>query len=125
MSPALASVHIRLPAAIALIVLGLLAAAAPAAAHRAWLVPANLSAPGRDATEPQVAVDGSGAAVAVWARFDGSDTIIQASARPAGGAWGPAVDLSQSGRDSKAPQVAVDASGDAVAVWARKSGRTG
>jgi hypothetical protein len=116
------SVHIRVPVAIALIILGMLASAAPAAARSAWLAPANLSAPGRDATEPQVAVDGSGAAVAVWARSDGSHEIIQASARPAGGAWGPAVDLSQSGRDSEAPQVAVDAAGNAVAVWSRFNG---
>ncbi|HEY1335191.1 MAG TPA: hypothetical protein VGF31_13105, partial [Myxococcaceae bacterium] len=122
MSAERAKVHIRLLAAIASIVLGLLITAVPAAAGPTWLAPANLSAPGRDATEPQVAVDGSGDAVAVWARSDGSDTIIQASARPAGGAWGPAVDLSQTGRDATTPQVAVDAAGNAVAVWARSNG---
>jgi hypothetical protein len=121
MSAERASVHIRLLATIAPIVVCLLAAA-PAAAHPGWLAPANLSAPGHDASEPQVAIDGSGGAVAVWARSDGSHEVIQASARPAGASWGPAVDLSESGRDSKAPQVAVDPAGDVVAVWARFNG---
>jgi PKD domain len=112
---------IRLLAAIAPIAMSLLMTA-PAAAHSGWLAPANLSAAGQDAIEPQVAVDGDGDAVAVWARSDGSHYIVQASARPAEGAWGPVADLSQSGRDSEAPQVAVDPAGDAVAVWAREIG---
>jgi hypothetical protein len=122
MSAERASVHIRVLAAIALVGLGLSIRAAPAAAYATWLAPSNLSAVGQDATEPQVAVDGSGGTVAVWARSDGSHTIIQASGRPAGGAWGPVFDLSQSGRDAIAPQVAVDSAGNAVAVWARTNG---
>jgi hypothetical protein len=109
-------------AAIALLALSALTHASPAVASPAWLAPTNLSAPGRDATEPQLAVDAGGGTVAVWARSDGSHTIIQASSRPPGGAWAPPVDLSQAGRDATEPQLAVDAAGDAVAVWARSNG---
>jgi hypothetical protein len=112
----------RAPTFIALVALLGLTLTGRAVAAPDWLAPTNLSAPGRDATEPQVAVDGSGAAVAVWARSNGSETIIQASSRPAGGAWTQAVDLSAPGRNSKQPAVAIDPAGNAVAVWARTNG---
>ena len=99
-----------------------LALAGPAVAAPAWLEPTNLSALGRNASEPQVAVDAAGDTVAVWSRTDGSHTIIQSSSRPAGGAWTPVADLSASGRSATEPQVAVDAVGNAVAVWSRTNG---
>ena len=108
-----------------LIGLGVLAAlvtAGPAAAAPAWLTPTNLSALGRDATEPQVAVDAAGDTVAIWSRQDGSHTIIQSSSRSAGGGWSPPVDLSAAGRSATEPQVAVDPAGNAVAVWSRTNG---
>ena len=107
---------------IALGVLAILASAGPAAAAPAWLAPTDLSAPGRDAVEPQVAVDAGGDTVAVWGRSNGSDFIIQASSRPAGGAWTPPVDLSAVGRSATEPQVAIGPGGSAVAVWARTNG---
>ena len=111
----------RVATAIALATLACLAAAAPAGAAPSWLAPANLSDLGRDATEPQVAVDGAGGAVAVWARSDGSHTIIQATSRPPGGGWAPPVNLSAVGREAIEPEIAVDPAGHAVAVWSRKS----
>ena len=107
---------------IALGVLATLASAGPAAAAPAWLAPTDLSAPGRDAVEPQVAVDAGGDTVAVWGRSNGSDFIIQASSRPAGGGWTPPVDLSAVGRSATEPQVAIGPGGSAVAVWARTNG---
>jgi PKD domain len=103
--------------------LGLLAAilcavAAPAAsAAPAWLAPQDLSAAGQSAYEPQVAVDPEGDSTAVWERSDGSNEIVQASTRRAGGTWSAPVDLSEEGLDSYEPQVAVDAAGDVTVVW--------
>ena len=51
----------------------------------AWLAPQDLSAAGQHAYDPQVAVDGQGNAIAVWQRSDGTNTIVQAAARAAGG----------------------------------------
>ena len=102
--------------------LACLGLSAPAVASPAWLAPENLSELDRDASEPQIAVDGTGGAVAVWARSDGSHTIIQAASRPPGGPWSPAADLSATGRNATEPQVAVDGAGDAVAVWSRSNG---
>ena len=79
------------------IALGVLAPAGrPRRGRPAWLAPTDLSAPGRDAVEPQVAVDGGGDTVAVWGRNDGSDfdhpgllapgrRRLDAACRPLGG----------------------------------------
>jgi hypothetical protein len=87
-----------------------------------WQAPVELSGPGHDASEPQVAVDSGGDAVAVWKRYDGTNQIIEAASRPAGGSWQAPVDLSATGQNASEPQVAVDPSGDAVAVWKGSDG---
>lgn len=97
-------------------------AAAPAHAAPRWLAPTDLSAAGRDAEDPQVAVDPAGDAVAVWTRFDGAHTVVQAAVRQAGGSWVLSGNLSVAGRDAEEPDVAVDAAGNAVAIWRRHDG---
>jgi hypothetical protein len=96
--------------------------APPAIAAPAWLNPVDLSAAGEDAESPQVAVDPASNMVAVWVRSDGAKDIVQAATRPAGGSWGPAIPLSAPGQNAEAPRVAVDSSGNAVAVWTRFNG---
>jgi hypothetical protein len=77
----------------------------------------TLSGPGQNAQEPEVAVDPSGDAVAVWRRSDGVNLRIQARARSAAGTLSPTQNLSAAGNDAFDFQVGVDADGDAVAVW--------
>jgi hypothetical protein len=69
-----------------------------------------------------VAFDASGNALAVWDRSNGTNQIVQSSFRPAGGAFAAPVDLSATGQDASAPQVAFGASGKAIAVWQRSNG---
>jgi hypothetical protein len=83
-----------------------------------WQTPSNLSEPGQTASEPQLALDSQGDAVAVWTRSDGTNTIIQAATRPAGGSWQPPSNVSATGQDSNQPGIALDSQGNAVAVWA-------
>jgi len=90
----------------------------------AWETPVDLSVPGEEAIDPQVAVDPQGEAVAVWERSNGENEIVQAASRPAGGAWQTPVDLSVTGENGVFPQVAVDPQGEAVAVWERSNGTT-
>ena len=71
--------------------------------------PVDLSVAGGNALVPQVAIDPAGDAVAVWTRFNGSNVIVQAAARPAGGSFGAPVDLSLAGQNAIHPQVAIDA----------------
>jgi hypothetical protein len=82
----------------------------------------TISDPGKDASGPQVAFDPSGNAVAVWSRFDGAKSRVQAAIRPAGGSFGTAQTLSLAGQSATNPQVSMDQSGDAVAVWERSDG---
>lgn len=87
-----------------------------------WLAPSDLSATGQDAGHAQVAVDPAGDAVVVWQRYDGSEEIVQAASRPAGGTWQPPTNLSAPGQDAEEPRVAIDQAGDAIAVWRRSDG---
>jgi hypothetical protein len=88
-----------------------------------FLSPLNVSDAGRDAFEPQVAVDASGNSLIVWTRFDGTNLRIQAKWRAAnGGASGATETISEAGRDASEPQVAFDPSGNAVAVWTQWDG---
>lgn len=112
----------RLLGASLLCLLAGVLSAAPAAAAPAWLTPIDLSVAGQSGLEPQVAVDSAGDAVAVWERTNGANEIVQSASRAAGGTWQEPVDLSVAGRDAFNPQVAVDPSGDAVAVWGRYDG---
>ena len=94
-----------------------------AAASPAWLLPASpLSAPGQSAEAPQVAVDPAGDALAVWSRSNGTNTIVEAASRQAGGAWSSSLALSASAQNAHSPQVAIDAAGEALAVWTRYDG---
>jgi hypothetical protein len=87
-----------------------------------WSEPEDVSAAGQDASAPQIALNPVGDAVAVWQRWDGSNEIVQASARRVGNPWSPAQDLSAAGGSAFTPAVAIDATGGAVAVWRRSNG---
>jgi hypothetical protein len=95
-------------------------------AGETWQTPVNLigEAEERDqpkgASEPGIAVDSQGDAVAIWAwEFGGS--VIQAAFRPAGGAWQAPIDLSGFDEYAKNADVAFDDQGNAIAVWSLES----
>lgn len=69
--------------------------------------------------DPDVALNSSGEAAAVWhARVDGS-TVTYSARRPQGGGWGAVSTLGRSEPlpDDRARRVTIDENGDAVAVW--------
>lgn len=70
-----------------------------------------------DAQQPQVAVDASGNAVAIWVVGFGTSSEIWVNRYSAGSGWGTASKLSGNGKFSDDPVVASDASGNAIAVW--------
>jgi hypothetical protein len=115
-TPAFACRALR-PAAALLVLIGVLA---PASLQASFTAPVDLSGDG--AFEPQVALDAGGDALAVWKGSDGSFFRVQARARSAAGVLGPLETLSAGGRSAFEPQVAVDADGDALAVWRRRDG---
>jgi hypothetical protein len=83
-----------------------------------WSAPVNLSKPGRNAREAQIAVDPQGDATAIWARSNGRDLVVQGAMRPAGGTWSAPVDISaHRGQGGFYPRLVVDSWGNATAVW--------
>ena len=87
-----------------------------------WSSSQNLSATGQSATNARVVVAAAGDAVAAWQRSNGSNPIVQAAARPAGGSFAAPQNLSALGGDALEPELAVNAAGDTVAVWRRFNG---
>jgi len=76
-----------------------------------------------DGMYAQVAVDAAGNAIAVWYQFDGVRTNISANRYAVGAGWGTAELIeSDDAGDAHYPQVAVDAAGNAVAVWQQHDG---
>lgn len=84
-----------------------------------WSPPGTVSTL-QTASDLQLAMGTSGNAVAVWA--SGENGSVQAAIRPgASGAWQPPIGFSAAG--AYKPGVAMDGSGNAVAVWNRSSGQ--
>ena len=88
----------------------------------AFSAPVDLSASGRDANNPQPATAPDGTTTVVWARSNGTYTIVQASTRPPGGTFGAPVDLSADGASATSPQLTVARDGTTTAVWSRSNG---
>ncbi|HXB66018.1 MAG TPA: PKD domain-containing protein [Solirubrobacteraceae bacterium] len=84
--------------------------------------PQKLSAPGENAVSPAIAVDERGDAIVAWTRENGTENVVQASFRPAGGHFGAAVSLPTKSGNTMHPEVAIDAAGDATVVWERFDG---
>lgn len=76
--------------------------------------------------EPSVAVDGRGAVVAAWRDYlPGRTGSVIRTATLAGDAWSAGRNLSPTATHAFAPEVAVDARGDAAIVWTEDLGATG
>lgn len=82
----------------------------------------NLSAPGRNAYNPQIAVAPGGGVTVVWRRSNGANNIIQAATRPAGGSFGAAANLSAVGQDADVPQIAIAPDRTTTVLWQRSAG---
>src|SRR5690349_16457416 len=77
----------------------------------------DLSAAGRDAFSPSLAVDRAGDVTLAW--MQGAGFVVQARHRPAGGAWGEATPPLSLGPIGRGPVVAVGDGGAAVIAWTR------
>ena len=75
-----------------------------------------------NASTPQIAIDSSGNAVAVWTQWDGTRDSIWAN-RFNGTSWGTAelIEADNAG-NAEYPQIAFDSSGNAIAVWYQSDG---
>ena len=71
---------------------------------------------------PQIAVDATGQALAVWTQSDGTQFDIWANRYTVGTGWGTAQLLETNAGHASEPQIAVDATGQALAVWEQHDG---
>ncbi len=76
-----------------------------------------------DARYPQIVIDNSGNALAVWQQYDGTRDNIWSNRYTAGVGWGTAelIETEDAG-DAHYPQISIDGSDNAVAVWSHFDG---
>jgi hypothetical protein len=68
---------------------------------------------------PQAVLGAAGHAIVAWRASDGANTRVQAATLAPGGPFTPATFISGEGFNARAPQLAIDADGDGIAVWVR------
>ena len=75
------------------------------------------------AGRPQIAINANGNALAVWVQFDGTRENIWSNRYTAGAGWGTAalIETDNVG-GANSPQIAIDANGNALAVWNQHDG---
>ena len=91
---------------------------------KAWGVAATIETDNAgDATDPQIAIDANGNALAVWSQSDGTRTNIMANRySAASGTWGAAALIETDNGNADSPQIAIDGNGNALAVWPQHDG---
>lgn len=97
-------------------VLIFLSSALVSVARPPWSQPTKLSQPAPNAEAPSVAINDSGAMVAVWAQEQGVSYNVQAAVNLTG-TWTRGVNISPAGPSGMRPDVAIDDTGVAMAVW--------
>jgi hypothetical protein len=89
-----------------------------------WSTPVDLSLAGASSYDAQVSFDFAGRAIVVWSRGTTSpEFVIQSTLSADGGAtWSTPINASLSARGTAIPQVKVDSTGRAIALWQRTNG---
>lgn len=88
---------------------------------KAWQTASPIENNDGDATTPQIATNAAGSAVAVWTQTEGANSRIWASNYTPGNGWSNAVPIETDTTGmASTPQVAIDAQGNALAVWVQK-----
>lgn len=72
-----------------------------------------------DMAQPRIASDGNGDSIAMWIRQGGGIYNVRSVRYTAGSGWGVATTLSNTTRYTVYPDLAVDSSGNAMAVWSQ------
>jgi len=75
-----------------------------------------------DAFSPEIAIDGSGNALVVWRQHIGTLGSIWSNRYTAGTGWGTAAIINDTAGNGSHQQIAVDARGNALAVWRQFDG---
>ena len=76
----------------------------------------------RHASNPQIAIDQNGDAVAVWVQSDGVTNIYSNRFTKSSNSWGTVTIIETGTLEALQPQIAVEKNGDAIAVWVQSDG---
>ena len=87
-----------------------------------WGTAAAIETDPRDAARPRVAMDVNGNAAAVWEQYDGTVWNIWANRYDASTGWGAEEAIETGTGGAFSPEVAIDGSGNAIAVWRQYDG---
>ncbi|WP_382163592.1 hypothetical protein [Hydrogenophaga sp. ANAO-22] len=87
-----------------------------------WGAPQVIDDHSGNATEPQIAVDSAGNAVAIWVRENIVSRRGLVAASYTAGTWGAPQDVEGNAGHARAPQIGMDASGAARAIWIQHDG---
>jgi hypothetical protein len=118
-------VRVPVPALLFVLVVAMLSVAVSSASAAGWLEAKDISGANEEVDgRPEVAVDSAGNAVAIWERHVGGEEIVEASERPVGSDWSEPEVVSLPGEEGQQSRVAIDASGNAIAVWITEEGST-
>ncbi len=84
-----------------------------------WSQPLDISAPAGISFNPQISTDPNGRSLVVWSfSAAGTTYVIQSTSSTDGGkTWSDPVDLSSADGTANTPNVALDAVGNAIAIW--------
>lgn len=82
----------------------------------------QINSAGDTAFAPQVAIDATGNALAVWQQHDGTSTNIMANRYVAGSGWGTAAPIESSTGSAFSPKITMDSNNNALAVWRQHDG---
>lgn len=98
-----------------------LALASSASAAPTWLPPTDIAGPTESITFPEVAVNASGDAAAIWIKKSSGVAVVEALERPASGDWSVSGTLSEPGEEilplQTPVQIGLDDAGNAIAIW--------
>jgi hypothetical protein len=86
-----------------------------------WSTPVVLSAPGRPASQPRAAMDGTGRAIVGWVRSNGDWTVVQVASRSVDGSWGEPVSLSSRAGNERGLDLDMTRDGHAIVAWRQGS----
>jgi hypothetical protein len=78
-----------------------------------WGTLNTISTAGVNAVDPQVVLDVSANATAIWLE----NGVVMASQQPAGGSWSTGATIPGSGSGASSPLLGIDSNGDVVALW--------
>jgi hypothetical protein len=93
-------------------------------AGQGWTAPTTISRQGQTVAAPEIAVNAAGNAAVVWAvrneSFSSPGFDVWANVYTAGAGWGTAQLIGDGNGGATPPKIALDPSGNAVALWAQR-----